>query len=292
MIFYIQLIVNSINRHIKCLFFIIILIGDNMKIYIDLIFLINVFFDFILLLSTSLILRRNVKIYRIILGSLVGGLSIFFLFFKISNIAFFFIKIIIAILMCLVSFSYKDFIYTLKNIIYLYIVSIVLGGFLYFLNIEFSYKNEGIIFYHNGFSINIFIIIIITPILMYLYVKEMKELKNNYSKYYDVCICFKSNKIVNLKGFFDTGNNLVDPYKNRPILIVYEDIINKYVDKSKILLVPYNNISNKSIMECIIVKKVIVNNIEFKNILIGLSKEKIYIDGVDCILNNNMEGIC
>ena len=36
-----------------------------MKIYVDLLFFINVFFDFILLLSVSLILRRNVKIIRL-----------------------------------------------------------------------------------------------------------------------------------------------------------------------------------------------------------------------------------
>ena len=260
-----------------------------MKVYVDLLFLINIFFDFVLLLSVSLILRRNTKKYRLILGSLVGGLSIIFLFFKISSVIFFFIKIFIAILMCIVSFGYKDFRYMLKNILYLYLVSIVLGGALYLLNIEFSYKNKGIIFYHNGIGINIFVIMFITPILMYFYVKEMKDLKNNYSKYYDVDIYFKDKK-VSIIGFLDTGNNLVDPYKKRPIVIVYEGIISKYIS-DKFLLVPYSGI-NSGILKCVKVTKIVVSGIEFKNILVGLSSKKIYIDGVDCILNNNMEGIC
>ena len=262
-----------------------------MKIYIDLIFLLNVFFDFILLLTTSLILRRNVKIYRVVFGSLVGGISIIFLFFNISNILLFVFKILIAVLMCLVSFNYRNFIYTLKNIIFLYIVSIFLGGVLYLLNIEFSYKNNGLIFYHKGISINIIFIVFITPILMYIYTKEMKSLRNNYSKYYDVGIYFKDKNVI-LKGFLDTGNNLVDPYKKRPIVIVYYNKIKKYISNERLIYVPYSNINNNSLLKCIKVKKIVINDIEFKNILIGFSYERIYIDGVDCILNNNMEGIC
>lgn len=259
-----------------------------MKIYIDVIFFINVFFDFILLLSVSLILRRRVKIYRLILGALTGGLSIFFLFLKINSFTLFLFKIIIAIFMVVVSFNFRDFLYTLKNFLYLYLVSIVLGGFLYFMNLEFSYKNNGLIFYHKGVSINIILILIISPILLYIYVKEMKSLKNNYSKYYDVDIYFKDKNIV-LKGFLDSGNNLTDPYKNRPVIIVYYKSIREYLTNEKELIVPYNTASGNGIIKCIKPKKILINNIEYKNILIGISKEKIYIDGVDCILNNNID---
>ena len=100
-----------------CLFFCILIIGDAMKVYVDLIFLINIFFDFLLLLSVSLILRRHIKIIRIVLGSLVGGLSIFFLFLNISSFVLFFLKIIIAIFMCLTTFGFKDIRYLLKNFI-------------------------------------------------------------------------------------------------------------------------------------------------------------------------------
>ena len=262
-----------------------------MKIYIDLLFIINILFDFILLISTSLILRRNVKIYRIILGSLIGGLSIFFLFINISTITLFFLKIIIAVFMCIVSFSYKDLNYTLKNVIYLYIVSIVLGGVLYLLNIEFSYKNNGLIFYHNGLSINIVLILIISPVVMYFYIKEMRMLKNIYSKQYKVVIYFKSNNVV-LNGFLDSGNNLLDPYKKRPIVIVNYNKIKKYLSNEKELLIPYNTLNNSSIMRCIRIKKIVVEDVEYKNVLLGFSYNKIYIDGVDCILNNNMEGLC
>ena len=260
-----------------------------MKVYVDLIFLINIFFDFLLLLSVSLILKRNIKIYKIILGSLVGGISIFFLFLSITSLTLFFLKIIIAVFMILATFGFKDIKYFIKNISYLYLISIVLGGFLYLLNIEFSYKNNGLIFYHNGISINIIILLIVTPILLYLYIKEMKDYKVNYSKYYKVEIIFKNNKNIILNAFLDTGNNLIDPYKKRPVILVNYDAIKKYITNEKELLVPYNNINNEGLLRCIKPKKIIINNNEFNNILIGLSFNKIYIDGIECILNNNME---
>lgn len=260
-----------------------------MKIYVDLLFLINIFFDFILLLTVSIILKRHIKIYRIILGSLVGGVSIFFLFLNINTIILFILKIFIAIFMILVTFKYKDIKYFIKNISYLYLVSIILGGALYLFNIEFSYKNNGLIFYNNGMSINIIILLIISPIILYLYIKEMKEYKNNYDKYYKIKITFNNNKTIELNAFLDTGNNLIDPYKKRPIVLVEYNIIKKYIINEKLLIVPFNTIKEKSLLECIKVKNIIINNKEYKNILIGLIKEKIYIDGIECILNNNID---
>ena len=56
-----------------------------MKIYLDLILLLNFGFDFILLLSVSLILRRNVKIYKILIGAFIGSISILTLFININS---------------------------------------------------------------------------------------------------------------------------------------------------------------------------------------------------------------
>lgn len=265
-----------------------------MKIYIDVILFINIFFDFLLLLSVSIILRRHAKIYRIILGSLVGGITIIFLFFNITTIQLFILKLIIALLMVLATFGYKNIKYTLKNYSFLYLTGIALGGALYFLNLQFSYKNNGLIFYNNGFSINFIVLIILTPILLYIYIKELKDLKTNYSKYHKVNIYFKSNKNITLNGYLDTGNNLIDPYKKRPIILVDYSKIKKYITNEKELLVPYNSINNNDILRCIKVKKIEIDGLEYTDILIGLSLNKIYIDGIDCILNNKMlkEEIC
>ena len=74
-----------------------------MRVYVDLVLFLNIAMDFLLLLSVSITLKRNVKFYRIILGSLVGGISIVFLFISLNNIALFLFKMIISILMILLN---------------------------------------------------------------------------------------------------------------------------------------------------------------------------------------------
>ena len=120
-----------------------------MKVYLDLILLLNFLFDFILLLSTSIILKRNTKIYRIILGSLVGSITMLSLFLRMNSFTLFIFKFIVSILMIITAFNYKNIKYTLKNIYYLYIVSVVLAGALYFISNNFLYNNEGFMFIKN-----------------------------------------------------------------------------------------------------------------------------------------------
>ena len=102
-----------------------------MTIYVDGLLFLNFFFDFLLLMTTSIILKRNVSVFRIILGAFIGSLSILILFFKIGSFELFLIKFYLGFLMCIVSFGYKNIKNFLTNFFPFYLVSIILGGFLY-----------------------------------------------------------------------------------------------------------------------------------------------------------------
>ena len=80
----------------------------KMKIYIDVVLFINFSFDLLILLTTSIILKRNAKFYKLMLGAFVGSLSILFLFIKITSFQLFLLKIIISIIMVLISFGFKS----------------------------------------------------------------------------------------------------------------------------------------------------------------------------------------
>lgn len=259
-----------------------------MKIYIDMILLLNFFFDFLLLLGVSIILRRHVEITRLMLGAFIGSLSILFLFIKITSLELFLIKIVISFLMIIIAFSFKNIRYTLKNMFYLYVLSVLLGGFLYFLNIEFSYKKEGIVFYNNGLSINIIFLVILSPVIIYIYIKQVLALKNNYSHYYKVSICLENDLLINCTGYLDTGNKLVDPYKKRPVLLINKDLLSDIHDE-KAILVPYNALNYSGLIRCLKVKKIWIDEkVVNSSILLGIMEEKIKIDGVDCILNEKI----
>ena len=258
--------------------------GDKMKIYLDLVMILNFFIDFILLITVSLILKRNAKITRIILGAFVGGLSILFLFFDINSIVLFLFKLIISVLMILITFGFTTTKYTLVNLLYLYMSSIILGGFLYLLNLEFSYKHIGIIFFNNGLSINFVFLIIFSPLILYIYIKQTKNLRYNYSNYYNVEI-MNNNKTYNYIAYMDSGNVLVDKLTNKKVILI---------DKRKLLfnikefrLIPYMGVNGSNMIKVVKIDKLLFNNKVYSDVLLGIM-DKISLDGVDIILNRKL----
>lgn len=181
--------------------------------------------------------------------------------------------------MSIITFSYKDIIYTIKNVFYMYMTGIFIAGFIYLINTNFLPNID-------NYLLNVIILIILSPIITIIYIKSIKKIKNNYSNYYKVDIYFNALEKITTAAFLDTGNKLIDPYKHRPIILIKKTLIN--VKNKKILLVPYNTVNNSDLLKCIIPEKIYIEEIGFrKNFLVGLMDE-VNIEGVDCILNQKL----
>ena len=224
--------------------------------------------------------------WRFILASLFGGVSILALFIPFTNFTLFLFKIGISIVMLLISFGYKDIRYFFRNFIHLYLCGMVLGGFMYFLNIQFSYRNEGLIFAYKGLSVNIVGILILGPVILISYLKENKILKSNYNLYYTCELYFEKNHKITMNAFLDTGNKLSDPYTNKSIILVSEDILGKI--KKNPMYVPYHTLNQSGLLKCYKGGILVINNRSTKNFLIGVSEHKLGLDGIDCIINTKI----
>lgn len=251
-----------------------------MKVYLDYIFFINFLFDFILLLGTSIILKRKVSKLRLLLGSLFGAFSFFIVFLSISSILFFLIKMIFALIMIIITFSYKDFKYTMNNFIFLIILSILLGGFLYFIDIEVGYSHIGMIFFTNGKKLNILLLLIFSIILIIIYNLYMKKFKLDNSTNYK-CKLKVNNKYLTLNGYLDTGNVLT--YFNRPVIIINKDLVKAKTN----LFIPFNTINETGILKGFY-SDLEFNNKLYKKVVVALSNDKFHINGNDIILNNKL----
>ena len=254
-----------------------------MTIYVDGLLFLNFYLDFLLLLTTVVILKRNVKIFRIILGAFFGSLTILVLFFEVGSLELFFIKLYLSFIMCIVCFGYHNLKSFLTNIGCFYIVSILLGGFLYFLNITFSYKQKGLLFFNDGISVNALFLIIVSPVILYFYIKQVKVFKQK------IAYSFKTNiyigrKVLNLNGYLDSGNTLC--YKNRPVILT--NIDNNF--RNKKIYIPYIVIGGSGLLECIKVRKVEVIGLGvFENVYLGFNKD-FNLAGADVLLNGLMKG--
>ena len=243
-----------------------------MKMYIDLFFIFNVIMDYIIIMSTNILLKRRTNHIRMILSSLIGGISSLVLFTSLNKIV---IEIVSIVIMVLISFGYKGIRYLINNILYMYILSTLLGGIIYLFNIKVS----------NSMFLTYLIIIVISIEIMILYIKENKKMWSIYNNYYRVDIYFKDREKLSLIGFVDTGNNLYDPYKKRPVIIVP----NKYIKEDKYILVPYHTINGNGLLKCIKPDIIFIDGIGYKgNVLIGFSDSFNFGDGVDVILHKDI----
>lgn len=256
-----------------------------MIIYIDLVLIINFIIDFLLLLTVNVALKRHSKIKRIILGAILGGISLLSLFIPFNSISLSISKFIIGLIMVLVSFGYKNLRYTFYNLLYLFMCSIILGGFLYFLQVQFSYNNDGFVFYYEGLAINYIFIFVITPLILYVFIKSIKVLKEVKNYYYKVTIIFSNEFNLCITGFLDTGNKLVDPITNKPIILLNKKLVKGKFNIRSPMYVPYNALNNHGLLECVKPKKLYIDDIELRNYLVGFSDNSFKLNGIECLLN-------
>lgn len=257
-----------------------------MVIYLDLLLGLNFYLDFLILMATSVVLKRGIKLKKIFLGALVGTLSMLILFFSLNQIELFLFKIGLGIFMNLVTFGYKNRRYLLSNFSYFFMIGVILGGFIYYLNLEFRYTSLGMILVDRGFNLNIVFILGLTPLILFMYIKQAKILKKEFNLHYGVKILLKSGLEYNLTGFLDTGNKLVDPITNKPIILLEKGIID--INEENIMYVPFNSLNNHNLIKCLKPKEVWINDKKYFNYLVGISDKKFNLNGVECILNSKL----
>jgi len=251
--------------------FILLIYNDGMIIYLDLLILLNFIYDFIILYTVSYVLKRNISIKRIIISSLIGEISILFLLLNFNYYLLIISKITLAIIMNIISFKYYNIKYLITNLSYFYMLSIILAGFIYYM-----YLNH----------INYIIILILLPIIFIVYIIQFNN-KNKYKYYYKVGIIFNNNHKIIVNAYLDTGNNIIDDISLKPVIIVDKDVL-KNIKINKFHYINVKILNEIILLKCINIKQIEINNKRIKNVVLGISNNTIGIDGINCLLNNNL----
>lgn len=256
-----------------------------MTIYLDALFLLNFYFDFLLLLTVCITLKRNASLKRIALGAFIGSLSIITLFIPMSNLTLIFFKFFLGALMVSLTFKIKDKKYFLNNLAYFYMISTILGGFLYFWNLSFSEEVHGFIFVKKDISINYLFLILSSPVILYFYFKQRQEIEW-YQNLIPVTIQIKNGPKLTLNAFLDTGNKLVDPVTKKKIILVNSSLLKGLVKIHSPMYVAYNSLNNHGLLKCFSLDFLEIFGHKSQDYLIGLSEQDLLKDGVECVLNS------
>lgn len=203
-----------------------------MTIYIDLIFIENVFMNLIIIFATGIALKKEIKIFRMLFGSIIG--AIYSCIYYITNLEIYsniFLKIILSIAIVFVSFDCKTLKNFLKNFLFFYLISFVFGGLTFALIFFINPKN---ITFNNGKLVGIYplkVIMIGGIIGLVLIIFFFRSMKNKFEKK-DMKCTLKiaiNQKHLLINAIIDTGNFLKDPITNNPVIIVEKDCLKEII---------------------------------------------------------------
>lgn len=269
-----------------------------MTVYVDVVFMENLFMNYIILFATAVINKVEIKLIRILISSILGSIYAIVSYTNIlSNSTGLIIKILLSVAMVYIAFypdSLKRF---MKQLLIFYLATFTFGGVAFAL---LYFIRPGEILIENGIYIGTYPIKIalLGGIVGFVIITiAFNIIKGKISKkdmFCDISIYINS-KRKEMRAMIDTGNLLKDPITGMPVIIVEKEEIRSLLpveileNLNKIINGEIENIKN--IEQFINRFRVIpFNSLGKQNgLLLGIKADKIIIDyGENKIQNENI----
>ena len=199
-----------------------------MTIYIDVVLIENLCMNYIILFSTSYILKIKRNHFRLIISALLGGVYSILAYMQIVEIySNFFIKIILSVAMVYIAYNAKNIKLLMKQIVIFYLTSFVFGGcafaLLYFVKPQEILMKNGM--YIGTYPLKIALLGgIVGFTITVVAFKVVKYRMTKKDMFCEITIYMKE-KSVKAKAMIDTGNMLKDPISRMPVIVVEKDIL-------------------------------------------------------------------
>ena len=255
-----------------------------MIVYLDVLIFVNIFEDFLLLITVQRILRLNTKYYRVLLGSLAGGVLSLSALFDLHPIIGFAVKIITSMLLTLISFGYKSKKLYLKTSATLLIVTFLLSGAL--ICFYLAIKPNGMMIINDTayFDISPLLLIILTLFVYFILLLYRKLFKNHSvsSLTHEVIIRYSNNSDC-VKCKTDSGLNVREPFSGSGVMIVEKSSISLYPEREKLRAIPFNSLGGNGIIYGYLPDSITVDGKEVS--------EKLYVGLCEGIFNTEIRGL-
>ena len=190
-----------------------------MVIYIDVLIFTNILIDYLLISATALIVKRNFSIIRVIIASLLGGLSSLYILVETkSALIDFAYSVLVSLILVLVSSGYKKGF--LISVATLFGLSFALNGAVAFIS---NYFDFGVIFSDNlisYYNVSPLLLISVTAVF-YLVLKTIQRILDRRLKPKSVELTVEIlGSEYSFNALVDSGNLVKDPFGNAQVFIV------------------------------------------------------------------------
>lgn len=200
-----------------------------MTIYLDVIWALNLMFDSLLLYLTAIILKREIRLWRILAGGFIGSIIILLVFTPFNEYSGHpFTKLLFSIAMVIAVFGFKRLRYFVKGLMTFYFATFLVGGALigihYFINFDFKLSSSVMLASVKGFGdpISWLFVLLGFPLAWHFSKKNVEGIEMTKIQY-DSLILVRV--VINeteycFKGLIDSGNQLYDPISKMPVMFI------------------------------------------------------------------------
>lgn len=196
-----------------------------MEIYLDVLFIENVVINYLILLITSKFSKTKVSSLRLFLGALIGAIYVIILIVS-ADIKFYYTlsaKIILSLIIIGATFAPKSFKSFLKILVIFYMSTFVFAGSAFacmYFNNDGGFVRDGIVYVFSDSKwtqvvLSIFLVLIVLKVFWDFFQNKIVK----YGSTVPLKITFEK-KSVDISALVDTGNLLVDPLTNSPVVVV------------------------------------------------------------------------
>lgn len=250
---------------------------NEVIIYADVLFVVNFFINYIILLLTSAVLHIKYKI-RPILGALFGAVYSTIIFFpKLGFLNLTILKIILSIAIVLISIKINTPLIFIKALLTFYGISFALGGMIFAL--YFFTAGGSFIKIQNGipyFDISI-ITVLIASVIFFILLQIVNYIyTHTKNKIFRLKLTL-GEKSCYINSMYDSGNLLCHPISHLPVITAEKASVIKLIpEKAKLIfenepefnefnfsglsVIPYNTINGSYFMFCIMPDKIECSN--------------------------------
>ena len=258
-----------------------------MVIYIDVLLFVNAIVNYAILMTAEKLLKRDIRLYRMILGSVIGALFSLTIFIQPdSRILLWVLKLLTSFIITLIVFGWRSRREFCRSFLCNTTVSVIYcGAYILFYQL-FKPPNMVIVNDVLYLQVNPLWLTALTAVI-YIIVLIIYKLFSERIKSTVVPLQFTVlQKTYSCIGKIDTGCNLKEPFSCAPVIIADPSVFTVEPDQP-LRIIPYTAIGGSSFLKGVQAESVIINKKKIDK-AIYIASSKIENSNYQAIINSDI----
>lgn len=229
-----------------------------MVVYADVLLIVNLFVNYVLLLCSSMIMKKHTQRLRILLGAAIGAFYGFVVFLpELPSLAEFALRIATTVLIVLGAFGYKNLPSFLRSFFTFFAVSFAFGGIMLVLWVTVApigmiYNNGAVYFDIDLAVLAISTVVSFAVVSLIAHFTARRAPKDSVAL---VKISYKG-KEVKLTALIDTGNSLCETFSGYPVVLGEAESLEKIMPDAVRAFIDGDDVSSSPEMRLVMHKTV------------------------------------